>query len=259
MNDLVFYDAAVPPASPPEADGAAVYIGGDTPHVWTRADVEGTKVRYLLPVFVRSNPAQASAAVDAGAALAALHNLGVPKGSLVSWDTETAADPAYMRVVYDLIVGAGYKLMDYGSQDDLFANELPVGGYYWGADWTGTAHIDQGDAGTQYENLAAAGIDLSVFKPGLPFWDTKIGVSRETWQEKMMQQLPTIGQGASGPMVKTVQALCNARDAGPGDILLIDGTFGELTVNAVKAIQRGHGITADGVVGPQTWPALLGV
>ena len=38
----------------------------------------------------------------------------------------------------------------------------------------------------------------------------------------------------------------------------IDGDFGSETENAVKAFQRDHGLTADGIVGKKTWEALNG-
>ncbi len=38
--------------------------------------------------------------------------------------------------------------------------------------------------------------------------------------------------------------------------LTVDGSFGPLTLAAVKAFQAGHNLTADGVVGPLTWAAL---
>ena len=53
---LTFYDAAWPPARPPVADGCCIYIGGDTPHVWSLADIASQRARYRLPIFVRSNP-----------------------------------------------------------------------------------------------------------------------------------------------------------------------------------------------------------
>lgn len=249
MPDLLFYDAATPPVHPPQTDGVAFYIGGDAAHVWTAAEIAAAPARYRLPIYVRSNPSESLAAPDVRAALAALHNIGAPKGCLVAWDTETAADPRYMTVVYTMLTAAGYKLLDYGSQDNLFGNELPVGGYYWGADWTGEPHINAGEIGTQYANDGEW--DLSIFKSGLPFWDAR----PDNWTERIMQQLPIIRQGARGNAVRTVQGLCVARDF----LITVDGKFEQQTGLAVRHIQETAGIKADGIVGPQTWPVLMGV
>jgi len=76
-----------------------------------------------------------------------------------------------------------------------------------------------------------------------------------TWQEAMMQKLPIVKQGDTGPAVRTIQGLCGAR----GWPVKIDGIFGHDTHNAVHLVQGHAGLTTDGVVGPQTWPALMGI
>jgi hypothetical protein len=256
MNTLTFYDAAYPPAIPPLADGVAFYIGGDAVHTWTRAEIEASPARYRLPVFVRSDPAAAFPGADCAQALAALKAIGAPAGCLVAWDTETAADPPYMRIVYMQLHLAGYELIDYGSQSDVIANDNPDG-YYWGADWTGTAHLASGDGGTQYES--GQDFDLDVFRAGLPFWDSKTGgvtvTAPDTSWEDIMEELPTIAPGAAGENVRTIQGLCGARHVA----VAVDGSFGPETTAAVKEIQNANHITVDGIVGPQTWPALLGI
>ncbi|MGC5038095.1 penicillin-insensitive murein endopeptidase [Streptomyces sp. DT190] len=64
----------------------------------------------------------------------------------------------------------------------------------------------------------------------------------------------TVRQGDSGPAVRAVQSLLNAkRSAG----LAADGAFGSATQEAVRAFQSHAGIGADGVVGPATWKNLL--
>lgn len=167
---LTFYDAAYPPAHPPKTDGVCIYIGGDAVHVWTAGDRDSQTARYRLPVFVRSNPPGPGAAADVAAAVAQLKVIGAPHGTLVAWDTETAADATYISGVYVRLAAAGYKLIVYGSQSAVMGNQAPDG-LYWGADWTDTPHLHSGDAITQYVNYTA--YDEDEAEASLPFWDTR--------------------------------------------------------------------------------------
>lgn len=68
--------------------------------------------------------------------------------------------------------------------------------------------------------------------------------------------LPLLRQGSRGESVERLQALLNAADdAG----LAEDGIFGPLTEAAVRAFQTSRHLLVDGIVGPQTWTALLSV
>lgn len=80
---------------------------------------------------------------------------------------------------------------------------------------------------------------------------------QESETERLVTELGIVRQGQTGAAVRTVQGLCNAR--APHPVLTIDGVFGEQTDTAVRAEQHQAGITIDGIVGPQTWPVLLGV
>jgi peptidoglycan hydrolase-like protein with peptidoglycan-binding domain len=60
---------------------------------------------------------------------------------------------------------------------------------------------------------------------------------------------PTLHKGSKGPAVKELQQ---------GLGVNADGDFGPKTAEAVVAFQQGHGLAADGVVGPATWAALSG-
>ncbi len=63
---------------------------------------------------------------------------------------------------------------------------------------------------------------------------------------------PVLRQGSSGTAVRELQqALRNA-----GHAVDVDGQFGPQTRNAVLAFQRARGLSADGIVGAQTWGAL---
>jgi murein L,D-transpeptidase YcbB/YkuD len=59
--------------------------------------------------------------------------------------------------------------------------------------------------------------------------------------------------GDTGAQVKVLQAALAALGYDPGKV---DGDYGTTTTNAVVAFQKASGLTADGVVGPQTRAAL---
>ncbi|MFE1293003.1 peptidoglycan-binding protein [Streptomyces sp. NPDC058751] len=61
-----------------------------------------------------------------------------------------------------------------------------------------------------------------------------------------------ITEGETGGCVVTLQALLN----GKGQHLDVDGEFGPSTLTAVKSFQSANGLTADGIVGPNTKVAL---
>lgn len=80
--------------------------------------------------------------------------------------------------------------------------------------------------------------------------------SASTWMEDLMQDLPLLKRGDHGEHVQSVQGLLLARSHPE---VALDGDFGEKTEAAVKAVQKWGGVTADGEVGPNTWPVLLRV
>ncbi len=57
--------------------------------------------------------------------------------------------------------------------------------------------------------------------------------------------------------VRAVQGLVNYRGSTYGYSLAVDGVFGPTTRLAVLAFQAAGGISADGIVGPVTWHALV--
>ena len=64
---------------------------------------------------------------------------------------------------------------------------------------------------------------------------------------------PVVQNGSQGHPIRTLQLLLRAR----GDNLAVDGIFGSVTEAAVKAFQTAKGLSADGMVAPQTWLALI--
>jgi hypothetical protein len=81
----------------------------------------------------------------------------------------------------------------------------------------------------------------AVAPPGKPAGSAELG------QRILMK-------GAVGTDVQTLQQILRARGYGEPTV---DGAFDEATEEAVKRFQRAAGLSADGVVGPQTRPALL--
>jgi hypothetical protein len=64
---------------------------------------------------------------------------------------------------------------------------------------------------------------------------------------------PLLREGDSGPDVEQLQRLLTSA----GYPCAADGSFGPLTNQAVRAFQSSRSLDIDGIVGPQTWAALL--
>ncbi|MGW1407688.1 peptidoglycan recognition protein family protein [Streptomyces sp. NPDC002403] len=79
-------------------------------------------------------------------------------------------------------------------------------------------------------------------------------VGARTWTALLSAgTTPSLQQGASGDGVKRLQ---RSLTAALGSTVGIDGSFGPATATAVRDYQTGRGLTADGIVGPDTWTAL---
>jgi peptidoglycan hydrolase-like protein with peptidoglycan-binding domain len=64
---------------------------------------------------------------------------------------------------------------------------------------------------------------------------------------------PAVRNGSHDHPVRALQDLLNAH----GAALAVDGAFGPRTEAAVRHFQQSKGLTADGIVGGQTWPAVI--
>lgn len=68
-----------------------------------------------------------------------------------------------------------------------------------------------------------------------------------------IQPWPLVKRGDKIFPVRPLQQLLRARN----HPVAVDGIFGPVTESAVKAFQQSKGLTADGIVGPNTWPKLV--
>jgi peptidoglycan hydrolase-like protein with peptidoglycan-binding domain len=71
--------------------------------------------------------------------------------------------------------------------------------------------------------------------------------------------MPTLREGSTGAVVSSLQQILSNGASGqwntsPG---AIDGNFGLATAASVKAFQTWGGVTADGIVGDQSWAVSL--
>lgn len=161
------YDASIPPAAPPKVQVVEIYIGGDTPHVWTDAEIEAQSAPLGLPVWVRSDPPGPGAQVDAAGIVAAFVSHGWPlTDKAVMLDMETAVDPGYLDQLASILHAHGMRVLVYGSQSTIDQNPV-LDGRVDAA--PGTADVvDKGDVGTQYAWRGT--FDLDVFAPEVIPW-----------------------------------------------------------------------------------------
>lgn len=110
--------------------------------------------------------------------------------------------------------------------------------------------------------------DARIYGYGRPDWNAGAADPEPEQPEEEAQQedkpkpklggLPMLRQGNTGEVVRAAQILLNGRGASVGK-WGADGEFGPMTKEAVLAFQRRCDLEADGIIGPETWAALLGV
>ena len=80
-------------------------------------------------------------------------------------------------------------------------------------------------------------------------------VGERTWSALIV----TVRRGSTGDAVRAVQDQAQFRNLSgdPRRGLAVDGVYGLRTERFVRAFQQADGLRVDGVVGPQTWRALV--
>ncbi len=240
---LTCYDAAFPPPAPPATDVVGFYIGGDTPHVWSAEELAAQPARYRLPIWVRSDPAQAIGSDDAVLALDQLRALGAPGGCTVVLDLETAVTGSFVRG-FGAQMAPQHPVIVYGSSSTLFENPA-LAGYFVAK--PGATATPAGCVAVQYaEDVDGGAYDLSWISSTVPLWDTRPPAGGSEQEETMPDR---IAISSSGDVVAYVGSQGNlivaASDSGhwtgPGDVTVCD-----VTDVALKADPQGvYGVAAN--------------
>lgn len=125
--------------------------------------------------------------------------------------------------------------------------------------------IKKGSKGTEvlvlqlilgFTGKEADGIFGSKTKDALKKWQKSNGLTNDgiagakTWT-KIRSQAPTLRKDAEGIWVKVLEAFL--------DTMTDDGKYTSTEMQAVKAYQTSKKLTADGIVGKNTWDALFGL
>jgi len=221
------YDAAYPPADP-HLDVCGFYIGpaGDTPHIWSDAEIRGQSARWRLPIYVCDNPAQRNPTSDAAEAVAWLRAHHVPAGCALALDYEMAVNGGYVTAFDKAVRAAGWTLLLYGSLSYVIQNPRPSAGY-WTASWTGVPHLDSGAAATQYIGDTQLGkpYDLSEVADSLILWDTQSHASAVTgtrnWRNDVHIDLAPGGATCLTPPAAALGGSCD---------LLLSCDFGDAVI-----------------------------
>jgi hypothetical protein len=189
-----------------------------------RAVTAATAVSAALVTGVTAIPAMASAAragLSARSVSATVMAQALQPWPVLSQGSNSTWPPVTIRSLQYLLNAHGAKL----AVDGLFGPK------------TKTAVITY----QRSHRLAATGV-----------------VKAGTWRSLIV----TLRQGSVGPAVRAAQDQVNFRNNNTGRTLTVDGIFGSKTAAAVRAFQRAMsgqvpGFAVDGIVGPQTWQALV--
>ncbi|MFD7401671.1 glycoside hydrolase domain-containing protein [Streptomyces sp. NPDC059866] len=239
---------------------------------------------YSLKMSADPATAKSQGVTAAAGAITAASNLGIPAGSAIYSDIEAytstasckAAVLSYLSGWTERLHSSGYLSGFYSSAasgikdaaseynnsaytrvDHLFyawwngAADTNTGTYVPATYWSNHQRIHQyvGEVTESYGgysiNIDRDYLDVGTGTPPPP---TCTGVNLN------FTSYTTVQSGSTGDRVKAAQCLLKAAGYDPG---APDGIFGPATTTAAKNFQTSRGLTADGVVGPKTWTALL--
>lgn len=168
------YDAAYPPSSPyPNTQIAALYIGGNTPHVATAAEWNAQTNRRYCPIW--TGYGEANPADHARQAAAAAEALGWARNAdpwrIIALDFEDEINAAWITEFAESLTDEGFETLVYESLSAVAGGD-PTCHAWWVPDWNGQPTLPPlpNVGGHQYQaNVPYLGttVDLSVFDQDL--------------------------------------------------------------------------------------------
>lgn len=258
VETLGMWDASNLPDPQPTTPVAAFYAGGDTPHVYTDAQIAAIRARWGLVIWTGYDHTRDGAA-EAAVFVAWLHAHKWTPGTLVAVDTEELIIPDFLAAFNAAITTAGWLLLHYESKNAIPGNP-PTSGGKWAADWTGIPHLRPGDTATQYvpDQWLGAPYDLSLISATAPLHQLNPPVVHHTTYADVSMHLPILSIGDQGPAVTRMQHLLDAWYPGAVGPAGTDGFFGETTLAGLVSFQRAHGISPPaGACDGRTWARLV--
>lgn len=251
MSGITMFDTAFSDQFPAGAQAYAAYVDGGVGDQPNYAHIVSAfpNARHLSIALFAANDADALD-VESGAAEPA---------DIPGWHARQVARGISRPVIYANVYTMGAEVLPVLSAAGIARAAVRLWTAHYGfgehACGPGSCRELSVDAdGTQWTS-AALGRTLDQSLLAADFFGTTPAPVVPAWQEAIMQALPTVREGSTGGIVKTIQGLCGAR----GHAVTIDGSFGDVTLAAVKACQAAAGTAPDGVVGPATWAVLVGV
>lgn len=271
-----------------QANLTASWVTSQTGNGWRLIPIDVGRqapcTSFSLKMSTDPATAKSQGVTAAAAALTAAANLGIPAGSAVYSDIEGYASTAsckaavlsYLSGWTERLHSGGYlsgfyssassgikdAASEYGNSaytrvDHIFYGwwngtaDAGTGSYVPSTYWAGHQRIHQ-YAGNVTESYG--GYSINIDRDYLDVGTGTPSASDCTQTNLDFTAYPTVQGGSAGDQVKAAQCLLKAAGHDPG---APDGAFGAATTTATQDFQSGTGLTADGVIGPKTWTALL--
>ena len=257
MTTITMYDATDVTQIPSGATAVAGYTAGRWP---------------TFPELVRLFPQARHLSIAIDAALDA-DVLDIETGDATPADAAGWYGRQKARGIARPCLYASAGLMESGVRPALTAAGIARSAVrLWSAHYTGEPHICATDTcratsipmdGTQWTDRAMGrALDESLL--AADFFSR--APSPASWQETMMNMLPTLIQGSTDKagevfFVRRMQALVkvigDVNNLPAASAVAVTGTYDRATWLGVLAVQKMFGLSQDGQVGPATWGALV--